>query len=421
MYILLSGCTKHIFDHTQAISLRLPGANGEDVLLQCGDGASGGSVQERLSTGVMGPPPSQPHHLHHQQSIHYRPPPPSHIANYNYSGNPPQQMIVRSSLHQQPQQQHTILHHSRQVHAIPQQQQQIGLAYAPEQQQVVSQSSYVIPANDHSQQGASYRVGQVQQGRQILVKQQSAHPNVQPHQQTQQQIGIAMQQQPQQVQQQQIISHNPQQQPQQQSMVAAGANVVKNSPLLVGLLKQPDQVKMGQAAGQQEMGLASSHLTSLAANHHYTNTHQQVHRQIVNPSVINQYSSSTRSKDGLTTHQQVYSGGSVITNARVPSGLQQHPQATGKPPPQPHQQQVVAVKIPQSQGVQPASRNNNHAGLIQHQQQQLQIPHQQGNPSSLLTPQQRVMLHNSSSSPSPAISPSFLSILLFNGRPVMVF
>ena len=206
------------------------------------------------------------------------------------------------------------------------------------------------------------------------------------------------------------------------TVVSSMGNVVKNSPLLVGLLQQPDQQQVnksptGGLTGSPELGLASTHLTSLAANHYTGTVHH--HRQI-NASAINQYSSTTRSKDGLTTHQQVYSGGSVITNARVPvaGGLQQHPLATGKPPPM-----VVGLQagtqpglvINSQKGLPPPpaagilSRNN--SGVVMHQQhhQLQQVVHSSASVmhQAPVLPQ-RSLGHNvaSAASPSPTISPT---------------
>ncbi|KAF2355847.1 Nuclear receptor coactivator 6 putative nucleic acid-binding region [Trinorchestia longiramus] len=217
--------------------------------------------------------------------------------------------------------------------------------------------------------------------------------------------------------------------------VTTMGNVVKNSPLLVGLLQQPDQP--AQTKTVADLGLASSHLTSLAANHYTvsnSNTSSHLlHRQGVNSS-LNQYSSTSKSKDGLTTHQLVFSGGSVITNARVPvpGGLQQHPQATGKPPPvvsavgvQPaHQTAIVSssgVPVASSVAVSVGlSRGSKHPYAVTHMpvvssasgsMQQASILPQRSNISSVASSSNVSVLPGpatvgATASPSPAISPT---------------
>ena len=144
------------------------------------------------------------------------------------------------------------------------------------------------------------------------------------------------------------------------AVVRAPPNVVKNSPLLVGLLQQPDQpspptVKSGKntptGTPPPSNGFPSSIPVSLAL------TTATVSSEVVSPVCSNNvnttastpisapsgqiYSGNSfigRGRDGVTTLQQVYSGGSVITSSvtpRVPvtGALQHHPQATGQPPP----------------------------------------------------------------------------------------
>ncbi|XP_071535178.1 uncharacterized protein [Panulirus ornatus] len=161
-----------------------------------------------------------------------------------------------------------------------------------------------------------------------------------------------------------------------------GGNVLKNSPLLVDLLRQPDH-QPGVGVSKAKMVIGGSPHGSPAptspSSRSTTSTPSSdslPHTPLTNlplpavpalsppptssasfsatvtasgltgPSLSTQYSTgfSVRAKDGVHTHQQVYSGGSVITSTVAPhprlpssvnSGLQQHPQATGQPPPGP--------------------------------------------------------------------------------------
>ncbi|XP_066954209.1 streptococcal hemagglutinin-like isoform X2 [Macrobrachium rosenbergii] len=157
----------------------------------------------------------------------------------------------------------------------------------------------------------------------------------------------------------------------------AGGNVL-NSPLLVDLLRQPEhQPVVGVNKAKVVLG-GSPHGSPAPASPSSRSTTSTPssdslpHTPISNlplpavpalspppansanfnasvtvaslPGSSSQFSTnySVRAKDGVHTHQQVYSGGSVITSTvtphpRLPSnpggGLQQHPQATGQPPP----------------------------------------------------------------------------------------
>uniref|UniRef100_A0A6A7FXE8 Mucin-4-like isoform X2 n=3 Tax=Hirondellea gigas TaxID=1518452 RepID=A0A6A7FXE8_9CRUS len=355
----------------QVVCLRLAGTNNEsnDLTMRTSDSASSSSnMMDRLS-GILGsssannPSTSHHPHLHHHQQQHpqqvatavqYRapappPPPPSLPGFYSQAsggGIPGQHagtMVVRSS--NTPQQ--TLLHHrpaavtsggynttnnpppyplnspadhhhnSTAATAVPHTYMQHSAAdqAANHPSSPVAASYRLTPVSANTAAAAAAGGGMVvaatssSGGRQVIVRPPPPPPSSQ-----------LIQQQP------------------PATSTAPVVNVVKNSPLLVGLLQQPEQQNKAAVGigGSPELGSASTHLTSLAANH-YTANHTSAlhhHRPIVNSS-INQYSSTTRSRDGLTTHQQVYSGGSVITNARVPvaGGLQQHPQVTGKPPP----------------------------------------------------------------------------------------
>ncbi|XP_076030283.1 uncharacterized protein LOC143018629 isoform X2 [Oratosquilla oratoria] len=154
-----------------------------------------------------------------------------------------------------------------------------------------------------------------------------------------------------------------------------GGSVVKSSPLLVGLLQQPDQPgHSGPAVKSKVLVGGSPHgspipgsPTSRSSNSTpssdslphtpFSNMHLPVVPALSPPphtttynvtmsssSSIPNYTAgfASRAKDGVQTHHQVYSGGTVITSSvgphprlAVPSGgsLQQHPQATGQPPP----------------------------------------------------------------------------------------
>ncbi|KAK7074163.1 hypothetical protein SK128_024292 [Halocaridina rubra] len=156
-----------------------------------------------------------------------------------------------------------------------------------------------------------------------------------------------------------------------------GGNVLKNSPLLVDLLRQPDH-QPGAGASKAKVVIGGSPHGSPAptspSSRSTTSTPSSdslphtplgnlplptvpalspppaTYSAAVTVASIPGSSSSTgfnagyavRAKDGVHTHQQVYSGGSVITSTvsphpRLPNsaagGLQQHPQATGQPPP----------------------------------------------------------------------------------------
>lgn len=163
-----------------------------------------------------------------------------------------------------------------------------------------------------------------------------------------------------------------------------GVNVLKNSPLLVDLLRQPDhQPVVGVSKTKVVIGgsphgspaptspssrsttstpssdsLPHTPLTNLplpavpalspppasSATYNATVTASNITGSALSSQISTGF--SVRAKDGVHTHQQVYSGGSVITSTvpphpRLPStvggGLQQqqHPQATGQPPPGP--------------------------------------------------------------------------------------
>ncbi|KAK8384496.1 hypothetical protein O3P69_009352 [Scylla paramamosain] len=150
-----------------------------------------------------------------------------------------------------------------------------------------------------------------------------------------------------------------------------GGSVLKSSPLLVDLLRQPDHqpgakgVLAGSPHGSPAPASPSSRSTTSTPS-----SDSLPHTPIANlplpavpaisppPHTSAPYSTAVtaslpapfnaayggRSKDVVQTHQQVYSGGSVITSTVAPhprlpnsvsGGLQQHPQATGQPPPPP--------------------------------------------------------------------------------------
>nr|XP_045616542.1 mucin-17-like isoform X2 [Procambarus clarkii] len=156
-----------------------------------------------------------------------------------------------------------------------------------------------------------------------------------------------------------------------------GGNVLKNSPLLVDLLRQPDH-QPGVGVSKAKVVIGSSPHGSPAptspSSRSTTSTPSSdslPHTPLTNlplpavpalspPPTSSATFSTTVTASSLTgstlstqfstgfsgvhTHQQVYSGGSVITStvsphprlpSSVSSGLQQHPQATGQPPPGP--------------------------------------------------------------------------------------
>ncbi|KAK4316972.1 hypothetical protein Pmani_011911 [Petrolisthes manimaculis] len=151
-------------------------------------------------------------------------------------------------------------------------------------------------------------------------------------------------------------------------------SVLKNSPLLVDLLRQPDHQPTGAISKAKVALSASPHGSPAPASPSSRSTTSTPssdslpHTPLTNlplpavpalsppPATSGAYSGGmvgsslpyntgyVRAKDGVHTHQQVFSGGSVITSTvtphpRLPSnaggGLQQHPQATGQPPPGP--------------------------------------------------------------------------------------
>ena len=141
------------------------------------------------------------------------------------------------------------------------------------------------------------------------------------------------------------------------AVVRAPANVVKNSPLLVGLLQQPDQPSSGAVKSGKNTPTGTppptNSLTVTGGNVTPTpavdpsipisnNSLPGTSVATPSPPPGNVYSGNNylgRSRDGHTTMQQVYSGGSVITSSVTPTrvpvtgALQHHPQATGQPPP----------------------------------------------------------------------------------------
>ena len=400
------------------VSLRIAGNSNEssELVLRSTDGPStpsGNNVVDRL-TSILGSSGSAGHLPNHQAAVQFRPslpgfPYPQSSSSQQVSPNTA--MVVRN-----PSPSGTLVHH-RPVHnavaAAP-----VPPPYAinspTEHHTNSAQQSFMIPAKEvvsgaQVQQQTAYRLAPVSGG---SIHQHQAHVVASPAPGTRQVVVRPPHQQPSQmVQQQQKLQVSP-------CVTAASSqptvNNAKNSPLLVGLLQQPDQsnksapIAVAPTANASEMGLASSHLTNMAANHYSNNNATNMshfhHRQMNNPSSVNQYSSTTRCKDGLTTHQQVYSGGSVITNARVPvlGGL--HPPATGKPPP------VVS------------SSTQNVLQQQPHQQQQSTLARHLSTPQHILstTPStmqqaavlpQRAVLTNcnngaNGSSPSPAISPT---------------
>ncbi|XP_018010261.1 mucin-4 isoform X2 [Hyalella azteca] len=342
----------------QVISLRLAGngsSEGNELVLRATDGPVSGNVMDRIS-GLLGSAASHVpahHHGHHQhhhphQTLQYRAAHPQSVPGFQYGQQvsaspaalqPHSAVVVRSAPS-------SMLHHRPAYVANHQPTPPPPYPNSTEPMHNVSHvsqappSSYVVhntgePAMPASSQAISnYRLTSMSGVPTMLATTVSApgarHVIVRPPPPQQQLVHLQQQQSPQPASVPPAISVP------QSSVVAVTTmgNVVKNSPLLVGLLQQPEQTTQSKTVA--ELGLASSHLTSMAANH-YDNTNASSHihnRQIVNSS-LNQYSSTTRSRDGLTTHQQLFSGGSVITNARVPlpGGLQQHPLATGKPPP----------------------------------------------------------------------------------------
>ena len=364
------------------------------------------------------------HHQHHHphQQVQYRTPaPPPQLPGFNYSNAaatggggggvgtvvaqhhvPP--IMVRCGPPQVAAQQHTLLHH-RPVYSNPSNNPQPPppppppppYSNSPDQLNNAGASPSYLVSGDSSLllQGTQYRVAPVSAaggiaGRQVLVRPPP----------------------PQALQQQQLLPQNAS--AASPPIASSMANVVQNSPLLVGLLQQPDQQQVkspGPSVPSPELGLASTHLTSLAANHFSATVHH--HRPLVNNSVINQYSSTTRSKDGLTTHQQVYSGGSVITNARVPvpGGLQQHPQATGKPPPmiggnpQGLQQGAAAATLP----VSTAMPRNGPVVLQQSHHAPQQVVHSTASSvmhQAPVLPTRSLVHAAAAASPSPTISPT---------------
>lgn len=153
-------------------------------------------------------------------------------------------------------------------------------------------------------------------------------------------------------------------------------SVLKSSPLLVDLLRQPDHQPAGAISKAKVAVSASPHGSPAPASPSSRSTTSTPssdslpHTPLTNlplpavpalsppPATSGAYSGGlvgsglpvpystgyVRAKDGVHTHQQVFSGGSVITSTvtphpRLPSsaggGLQQHPQATGQPPPGP--------------------------------------------------------------------------------------
>ncbi|XP_068247165.1 streptococcal hemagglutinin-like isoform X2 [Palaemon carinicauda] len=157
----------------------------------------------------------------------------------------------------------------------------------------------------------------------------------------------------------------------------AGGNVL-NSPLLVDLLRQPEHQpvvgvnKAKVVLGGSPHGSPAPTSPSSRSTTSTPSSDSLPHTPISNlplpavpalspppansanfnasvtvaslPGSSSQFSTnySVRAKDGVHTHQQVYSGGSVITSTVTPhprlpntpgGGLQQHPQATGQPPP----------------------------------------------------------------------------------------
>ncbi|XP_042242229.1 mucin-17-like isoform X2 [Homarus americanus] len=182
-----------------------------------------------------------------------------------------------------------------------------------------------------------------------------------------------------------------------------GVNVLKNSPLLVDLLRQPDhQPGVGVSKAKVVIGGSphGSPAPTSPSSRSTTSTPSSdslPHTPITNlplpavpalsppPTSSATYSAtvtassltgstlstqfstgfSVRAKDGVHTHQQVYSGGSVITSTvtplpRLPSsvsgGLQQHPQATGQPPPgprTPYNTEQCCMTIGSGQGIHP--------------------------------------------------------------------
>lgn len=180
-----------------------------------------------------------------------------------------------------------------------------------------------------------------------------------------------------------------------------GGNVLKNSPLLVDLLRQPDH-QPGVSVSKAKMVIGGSPHGSPAptspSSRSTTSTPSSdslPHTPLTNlplpavpalsppptssttfcatvtasgltgSSLSTPYSTgfSVRAKDGVHTHQQVYSGGSVITSTVAPhprlpssvsSGLQQHPQATGQPPPgprTPYSAEQRCLTVGNSQGI----------------------------------------------------------------------
>ncbi|KAB7502795.1 hypothetical protein Anas_11565 [Armadillidium nasatum] len=133
--------------------------------------------------------------------------------------------------------------------------------------------------------------------------------------------------------------------------VKTQVSMVKNSPLLVGLLQQPEQSSVvGSrnkciAVNTSQTPVSSSSLSNSIENgpipHIITSTSSGATTLVGSAGTY-----IGRSKDGLTTHQQIYSGGSVITNSAPPppppppprhnlSGGVHHQTSTGSAQPSP--------------------------------------------------------------------------------------
>ncbi|KAK8730419.1 hypothetical protein OTU49_007997 [Cherax quadricarinatus] len=178
-----------------------------------------------------------------------------------------------------------------------------------------------------------------------------------------------------------------------------GGSVLKNSPLLVDLLRQPDHqpgvgvskakvVIGGSPHGSPAPTSPSSRSTTSTPSSDslphtpLTNlplpavpalspppTSSATYSATVTASSLTGSTLSTQFSTGFSgvhTHQQVYSGGSVITStvsphprlpSSVSSGLQQHPQATGQPPPPgpraPYNTEQRCMTIGNSQNIHP--------------------------------------------------------------------